>query len=60
MPLLLKTLQEVSAELGIPEVELKALVQMQKIRGMMKPAIPPKAPPPRTPPRRFPQRPTDL
>ena len=36
MPLALKTLQEVSMELGIPEAELKALVQMQKIRGMMK------------------------
>jgi len=36
MPLALKTLQEVSVELGIPEAELKALVQLQKIRGMMK------------------------
>lgn len=36
MPLPLKTLQEVSAELGIPEAELKAMVQLQKIKGMLK------------------------
>ncbi len=36
MPLQLKTLQEVSVELGIPEPEIKAMVQLQKVRGMMK------------------------
>lgn len=36
MPLPLKTLSEVSAELGIPEAEIKAMVQMGKIRGLLK------------------------
>lgn len=36
MPLLLKTLQEASAELGIPEAELKALVDLHKVRAVLK------------------------
>jgi hypothetical protein len=36
MPLPLKTLREVSARLGMPEAEIRALVQMNKVRAVMK------------------------
>ena len=36
MPLQFKTLAEVSAELGIPETEIKTMVDLGKIRGMLK------------------------
>ena len=34
MPLPMKTLKEVSAELGIPEREIRAMVDMKKIRAV--------------------------
>jgi hypothetical protein len=36
MPLQLKTLREVSARLGMPEAEIRALVQMNKVRAVLK------------------------
>jgi len=36
MPLPTKTLQEASVELGIPESEIKAMVDMRKVRAIMK------------------------
>ncbi|MGQ0634855.1 MAG: hypothetical protein ACT4QC_09610 [Planctomycetaceae bacterium] len=36
MPLQLKTLREVSAELGIPESEIQTMVNMNKIRAVFK------------------------
>ena len=36
MPLILKTLQEAAAELGIPEAEIKALVDLRKVRAVLK------------------------
>ncbi|HTI51587.1 MAG TPA: hypothetical protein VL475_11570, partial [Planctomycetaceae bacterium] len=36
MPLMLKTLQEVSAELGMPEAEIKTLVSLNKIHAFFK------------------------
>jgi hypothetical protein len=36
MPLPLKTLREVSARLGMPEAEIRALVQMNKVRAVLK------------------------
>jgi|GEM_PF-795940 len=36
MPLTMKTLKQVSAELGIPEKEIKAMVDMRKIRAIWK------------------------
>lgn len=36
MPLPMKTLKEVSAELGIPEAEVRAMVQLQKLKGVMR------------------------
>jgi hypothetical protein len=36
MPLAMKTLREAAAELGIPETELKALVDMRKVRAIFK------------------------
>jgi hypothetical protein len=36
MPLQLKTLREVSARLGMPEAEIRALVQMNKVRAVFK------------------------
>ena len=36
MPLLMKTLREASAELGIPEIEIRAMVDLGKVRAVMK------------------------
>jgi hypothetical protein len=36
MPLPLKSLPETSIELGIPEAEIRSLVQMNKVRAVMK------------------------
>ena len=36
MPLAMKTLREAAAELGIPEAELKAMVDMRKVRAILK------------------------
>lgn len=36
MPLPMKTLKEVSAELGIPESEIRTMMQLQKVRGVMR------------------------
>ncbi|MSR60100.1 MAG: hypothetical protein EXS05_21080 [Planctomycetaceae bacterium] len=36
MPLLLKTLREASVELGMPESEIKTLVDLKKVRAVMK------------------------
>ncbi|MFM8217901.1 MAG: hypothetical protein ACKOJF_03160, partial [Planctomycetaceae bacterium] len=36
MPLPMKTLREVSAELGIPEAEIRTMLQLQKVRGVMR------------------------
>lgn len=36
MPLPLKTLREVSARLGMPEAEIRALVDMNKVRAVFK------------------------
>lgn len=36
MPLTMKTLKQVSAELGIPEKEIRAMVDMRKIRAIWK------------------------
>ena len=44
MPLIMKTLREASAELGIPEAEIKALVDAKKIRAVFKKGHPTFAP----------------
>ena len=44
MPLTMKTLREASAELGIPEAEIKALVDSKKIRAVFKKGQPTFAP----------------
>lgn len=44
MPLPMKTLREASVQLGIPEAEIRALVQMGKIRAVMKKGVPTFAP----------------
>lgn len=36
MPLPMKTLREVAAELGMPEAEIKVMVDMRKIRAVWK------------------------
>jgi hypothetical protein len=36
MPLPLKTLREVSSQLGMPESEIRALVDMKKVRAVLK------------------------
>jgi hypothetical protein len=36
MPLVLKTLREAAAELGMPEVELKTMVDLKKVRAVLK------------------------
>ena len=36
MPLPMKTLKEVSAELGIPEAEIRTMMQLHKVRGVMR------------------------
>lgn len=36
MPLPTKTLREVAAEIGIPEAELRAMVDMNKVRAVFK------------------------
>jgi hypothetical protein len=36
MPLAMKTLQEASRELGIPEAEIKAMADMKKVRAIIK------------------------
>ncbi len=36
MPLPMKTLREASVELGIPEKEIKAMVDLKKLRAVMK------------------------
>jgi hypothetical protein len=36
MPLQMKTLSEASAELGMPESEIKTLVDLHKVRAVMK------------------------
>jgi len=36
MPLTMKTLREAAAEVGIPEAELKAMVDMKKVRAVLK------------------------
>jgi len=44
MPLIMKTLREAAAELGIPEAEIKALVDSKKIRAVFKKGVPTFAP----------------
>ena len=44
MPLPLKTLREASIETGIPEAEIRALVNMNKIRAVLKKGAPTFAP----------------
>ncbi len=36
MPLVMKTLREAAVEVGIPEAELKAMVDMKKVRAILK------------------------
>lgn len=36
MPLAMKTLQEASRELGIPEAEIKAMADLKKVRAVIK------------------------
>ena len=36
MPLPMKTLREASVELGIPEAEIRTMVQLQKVRAVLK------------------------
>ena len=36
MPLLMKTLQEAAIELGMPESEIKTMVDLRKVRAVMK------------------------
>ena len=44
MPLAMKTLREASAELGIPEAELKTMVDLRKVRAVLKKGMPTFAP----------------
>ncbi len=44
MPLPMKTLREAAAELGIPEKEIKAMVDLKKVRAVMKKGMPTFAP----------------
>ncbi len=44
MPLPMKTLQEASQLLGLPEAEVRAMAQMGKIRAVMKNGVPRFAP----------------
>jgi hypothetical protein len=44
MPLAMKTLREVAAELGIPEAELKTMVDLKKVRAVLKRGVPMFAP----------------
>jgi hypothetical protein len=39
MPLPLKSLREVSAQLGMPEAEIRALVDMNKIRAVLRKSV---------------------
>jgi hypothetical protein len=36
MPLVMKTLREAAAELGMPEAELKTMVDLRKVRAVLK------------------------
>ncbi len=36
MPLVMKTLQEAAIELGMPEAEIKTMVDLRKVRAIMK------------------------
>lgn len=44
MPLPMKTLREASVQLGIPEVEIRAMVDMGKVRAVLKKGVPTFAP----------------
>jgi hypothetical protein len=44
MPLKMRTLREASAELGIPENEIKTLVDLGKVRSVMRKGVPTFAP----------------
>lgn len=44
MPLPMKTLREASAALGIPEAEIRALVDLGKVRAVLKKGVPTFAP----------------
>ena len=44
MPLPMKTVREASALLGIPEKEIKAMIDMGKVRAVMKSGVPRIAP----------------
>lgn len=44
MPLPMKTLREASIELGIPEAEIRAMVNMNKVRAVLKKGVPTFAP----------------
>ncbi len=44
MPLPMKTLREASAELGISEKEIKAMVDLGKVRAVLKGGVPRFAP----------------
>jgi hypothetical protein len=44
MPLPMKTLREASAQLGIPENEIRAMVDLKKVRAVMKKGVPTFAP----------------
>ena len=44
MPLAMKTLREAAAQLGISEASIKAMVDMGKVRAVMKKGIPTFAP----------------
>lgn len=44
MPLPMKTLRQASVELGIPEAEIKAMVDLKKVRSVLKKGVPTFAP----------------
>lgn len=44
MPLPMKTLREVSTQLGIPEKEIRAMVDLGKVRSVLKKGVPMFAP----------------
>jgi hypothetical protein len=44
MPLPMKTLREASSALGIPEAEIRALVDLGKVRAVLKKGVPTFAP----------------
>lgn len=44
MPLPMKSLRQAAAELGIPEAEIKAMVDLKKVRAVMKKGVPTFAP----------------